>query len=256
MLRAVLIDLGDTLVHLDRPWEDVFQANLEAIYAYLKKSGLNSDFQGFVATFVRIFEDASAKSDFYKIEIPMQDIISTVLRKLKFRNPSEDLIRTAMEEFYGPEIKAWQVYPDTIPTLIALRDDGFEMGLISNAKSDWAVHAILEQHSLQKFFNVILTSAALRIRKPRAEIFTRALKALDVKPSETVFLGDSLQADIIGARTLGIRSIHLLRRPVEPTNLVDPEVTVSSLSEALDQITEWKNSLSNERKVQASLKEG
>ncbi len=241
MLRAVLFDLGDTLVHLDRPWEDVFNANLEAIYAYLTKLGLKSDFQRFAKTFVGVFEDASAKSDLFKIEIPMQDMISKVLRKLKFKNSIEGLIHSAMLEYYKPEIEAWQLYPDTIDSLAALRDNGFEMGLVSNSKSAWAVHAILEKFGLQKFFRAIVTSAELRIRKPRASIFMRALTALDLKPSETVFVGDSLEADIIGARSLGIRAIHLLRRPVESTSLVDPEATVSSLFEALSQITAWKN---------------
>ena len=85
------------------------------------------------------------------------------------------MVLTAIMEFYKPEIAAWDLYPDTMETLVALRDDGLKMGLISNAKSDWAVRAILEKHDLSKFFGVILTSAALRIRKPRLDIFWRAL---------------------------------------------------------------------------------
>jgi HAD superfamily hydrolase (TIGR01662 family) len=241
LLQAVLLDLGDTLVHLSKPWEDVFQTNLESLYHYLIKKGLQVDSQRFAETFVRALEDASATADLYKIEIPMQDIISKVLRKSKLEFLGVDLVEEAMMEFYRPEVEYWQLYPDTIETLKALQSAGFKMGLISNSKSDWFVHAILRKVNLKKFFEVIVTSAALRIRKPRAEIFARVLAALGVKASEAVFVGDSLHADVTGAKTLGMRTIHVLRNQAESTSHVRPEATVSSLTEALQLITEWKD---------------
>jgi putative hydrolase of the HAD superfamily len=238
MLRAVLIDLGETLVHLDRPWEDVFGANLASLHSCLKEQGLNSDFERFANVFVSVFERASATADFYKIEIPMQDIISQALRKLKFKVLGEEMMQRAITEFYTPELDAWQPFPDTLSTLGALRDHGFEMGLVSNAKSDWAVHSILEKNGLDRYFRVVVTSAEMGIRKPRVEIFERALGMLGAKSAESAFLGDSLNADVIGARIVGMRSIHVRRRP-PVNNLAHADATVSSLSEALKQVMEW-----------------
>lgn len=242
MIRAVLIDLGDTLVHLARPWDDVFRDNLESLYSYLRGEGLNSAFDEFAKIFIRGFEGASTVSHFYKIEIPMQEIVSKTMRKVKFREPGLAFVDGAVMEFYKPEIDAWELYPDTLETLGALEDAGFDLGLISNSKSDWAVHAILDKHGLRKFFKVIVTSAGIRKRKPRPDPFVEALKGLGAKPSETVFVGDSLEADILGAKTMGIRSIHILRKPVEHPLLVVPEVTVNNLTEALEQITRWNSS--------------
>jgi putative hydrolase of the HAD superfamily len=239
LIRAVLIDLGDTLVHLARPWDDVFQDNLHSLYTYLQGEGLNSAFDEFARIFIRGFESASTVSQFYKIEIPLEDIVSKSLRKSKFKQPDLAFVNNAVMEFYKPEIDAWELYPDTVQTLGALQDSGFEIGLISNSKSDWAVRAILEKHELLGFFKVIVTSAALRKRKPRPDPFTEALNGLGVKASETVFVGDSLEADIFGAKTVGIRSIHVLRKPLDHPLLIAPEATVTSLREALDQITRW-----------------
>ncbi len=241
LLRAVLLDLGDTLVHLDRPWDEVFQANLEAIYNYLSKLELQLDHERFMETFMKIFEDAAYKADLYKIEIPMQEIIEKVLRKSKLEVLGVDLIQNATMEFYGPEVEAWQVYPDTIKTLTALKNDGFKMGLVSNAKSDWAVHAILQRRDIEKFFDVVVTSAQLRIRKPRADIFNKALTTLEIKPTEAVFVGDSLEADILGARSFGIKSVHVRRKPAENGSLAGSWADVDSLSEAYNQISAWNN---------------
>jgi len=68
MLRAVLFDLGETLVHLDRPWDDIFRANLCSLHSYLDKEGLSSSFETFARVFTSVFEQASAMADFYKIE--------------------------------------------------------------------------------------------------------------------------------------------------------------------------------------------
>jgi HAD superfamily hydrolase (TIGR01662 family) len=241
LIRAVLVDLGDTLVRLNRPWDEVFQDNLESLYAFLRSAGLNSDFQKFAKVFIREFERASALSQFYKVEVPMLDIVSRALHKVKLKDKQGTIAHNAMMEFYRPEIGSWQVYPDAVKTLTELRSNGFKMGLISNAKSDWAVHAILEKLDLAKFFDVVVTSAAVRVRKPRVDIFSRALAALGVNAVETVLVGDSLQADILGAKTAGIRAIHVSRRPADHPHLVEPNVTVNSLSEAFVQIVDWNS---------------
>lgn len=241
MFRAVLVDLGDTLVHLDRPWEDVFHANLQQLYNYLTKQGLKLDVRKFTETFVRHFEGASDQSNLHQIEIPMEEIISNVLTESGLPHDGMDLPTNAMIEFFGPEIEAWQVYPDTIETLTALERKGYMMGVISNAKSDWAVHAILHRRDLDRFFKTVVSSAALRIRKPRSEIFTQTLDSMGVKPSEAIFVGDSMEADVAGSKNVGMRSIHLLRKPIEGTHPRNPDARVKSLSEALGVITNWNN---------------
>lgn len=238
-VRVVLVDLGDTLVQMKRPWEDVFRENVRSIYEYLRGAGVEADFDKFSAAFVHSFEVASSKSDLYKIEIPMQEIISDVMGKFGVHNPYQGFIQGAIEEYYRPELQSWQAYPDAIEALVNLDKAGYLLGLISNAKSDWAVHAIMRKNEIDKFFKIILTSAALRIRKPRPEIFIKALDALNARPREAAFIGDSLNADVIGARNVGIHAIYLRRKPPENDTIVAPEATASNLIEAIGIIKSW-----------------
>jgi HAD superfamily hydrolase (TIGR01662 family) len=239
LLKAVFLDLGDTLVHLDRPWEDVFHANLQQLYTYLTKQGLKLDSEKFAKKFVTQFDNASDQSSLHKIEIPMEEIISKVLTKSGLEAHTIDLPTNAMIEFFRPEIEAWQVYPDTVETLTALEKRGYTMGVISNAKSDYAVHAILHRRNLDGFFKTIVSSAAMRLRKPRPEIFTQALNSVGVTPSEAIFVGDSMEADVAGSRNMGMRSIHLLRKPIEGNHLTKPDASVTSLAEAVTIILNW-----------------
>jgi putative hydrolase of the HAD superfamily len=241
LVQAVLLDLGETLVHLDRPWDEVFNANIQSVYGYLSKLGLRLDYNEFAARFIRIFDDASGRADLYKIEIPMEEILSKALRKSGLQVIGMDLPTNAMMEFYRPEVEAWQPYPDTIETLTRLREEGYYLGVISNAKSDWAVRSIVDRRDIGKFVSVVVTSAALRIRKPRPEIFMRALNSLNVKAADSVFVGDSIHADIAGAKSIGMRTIHVVRKPPDSPNFWQPDATVASLSAALETVTTWNN---------------
>ena len=241
MVRAVFLDLGETLVHLDRPWEEVFRSNLQALCNYLASLGLQLNFEKFSETFVRMFNDASYRADLFKVEIPMQEILSKVLRKSGLQVLGVDIPTNAMMEFYRPEVESWQLYPDAIETLTKLDQDGYPMGVISNAKSDWMVRAIVERSDIGKFLNAIVSSAAIKVRKPRAEIFIQAMNELNVKPQDSVFVGDSISADVAGAKSLGMRAIHVLRKPIDSDCPTVPDATVKSLSEALKIINNWNS---------------
>jgi putative hydrolase of the HAD superfamily len=73
------------------------------------------------------------------------------------------------------------------------------------------------------------------VRKPDARIFRAALDRLGVPAERTVMVGDNLEADIVGARRVGMRTI-LLTRPgakrlaASPT----PDLQIDSLRELLD----------------------
>jgi HAD superfamily hydrolase (TIGR01662 family) len=241
LVRAVLLDLGDTLVHLDRPWEEVFKRNIQALCNYLTDLGLELDINKFTETFCRMFDNASASADLYKIEIPMEEILSKVLRKSRLQILGVDLPTNATMEFFRPEVESWQLYPDSIEALRQFSKAGYALGLVSNAKSDWAVRSIVERSDMGKFLDSIVSSAALKVRKPRPEIFMHALDSLKVKPSDSVFVGDSLHADVAGANSMGMRSIHVRRKPIEEDHLTRPNATVTSLSEAVEVVSKWNS---------------
>jgi len=238
-LFAVLMDLGETLVHFAKPWEEVSYAQIREVYAYLNDSGLRTDFESFARTFVRVYEEAAGRSDTFKIEIPMEEIIAKTLSKFNVKNLPTEFLQKATRFYFMPEIDAWQPYTDAVDTLSKLTDNKFKLGLVSNAKSEWVVHEILSKYDLQKFFGTVITSAAMRVRKPRPDIFSRALKDLDVKAKDAVFIGDSLEADIGGARNVGMHSIYVSRKPQENPSMASPEATVFSLTEAVDTIMLW-----------------
>lgn len=101
------------------------------------------------------------------------------------------------------------LYDDVEPALRALARAGLTIGLISNTQrplDEFAAH-----FDLRGVFSVAVSSAQLGFLKPHRAIFEAALAAAGVAADTAVMVGDSVKADIEGARQAGMRAV-LLRR--------------------------------------------
>jgi len=113
---------------------------------------------------------------------------------------------------YAVTERNWHVEEDAVSTLASLRENGYRLGLISNASDEDSTQALVDQGGLRPFFDFILTSAACGWRKPHPRIFQIALNHFKIQPEQAIMVGDTLEADIAGANNLGIYSIWIARR--------------------------------------------
>jgi len=112
----------------------------------------------------------------------------------------------------------------------------YKLGIVSNFAMPECVDKLLEKHGLNTFFDVVVVSGAVNKRKPSPEIFQKALKKLDVSAENTVFVGDTVDADVIGPKAAGMKSIFIERRVQEGAEQACPNQTIKSLSELLEAI--------------------
>lgn len=102
---------------------------------------------------------------------------------------------------------------------------GIPTGLVSNTWSGSDVH-LPDLASLgisSSLMEVFVFSADVRRAKPHPEPFCRALEGLAVRPDDAAFVGDNLEADIRGAKALGMATIWKLngRRDAPPAEEAD-----------------------------------
>ncbi len=100
---------------------------------------------------------------------------------------------------------------EAAPTLAWLRDQGKRVGLISNVgrTPGVALRRFLAKEGLSGFFDAMLFSDEVRVRKPSREIFQMAAEKLGVAPAEILHVGDNLKADVWGARNAGMKAVLL-----------------------------------------------
>jgi putative hydrolase of the HAD superfamily len=107
----------------------------------------------------------------------------------------------------------------------------YKLGIISNFAIPECVDKLLKIHGLDKLFDLVVVSAAVNKRKPSPEIFNSTMKALGVYSSETVFVGDTIDADIEGPHAVGVKTVYIQRRIEKEAECVHPDITIKSLSE-------------------------
>ena len=162
---------------------------------------------------------------------------STVLRDLLaengYPNADEKAIRRALDAFYSHTQPNWLLEEDALLALRTLEAGGYHIGMISNAGDNQDVFQLVDRFKIEPFFDFILTSAACSYRKPHPRIFELAMTHWNIPAHEIAMVGDSLEADIRGARGLGIFSVWITRRAsrkAAPPE-VQPDAEIETLSE-------------------------
>ena len=112
----------------------------------------------------------------------------------------------------------WDVYPDTVPVLAALRDTGIRTAVVSNIA--WDIRAVLVPAGAEADEYVL--SYEVGAAKPDRRIFSAALSRLGVDAAATLMVGDSEENDG-AARELGCAFALVDPLPVaqRPTGLID-----------------------------------
>jgi len=83
--------------------------------------------------------------------------------------------------------------------------------LICVSNWDCSLEDVLAGLGFGGLLNTVVTSAVAGTRKPDPEIFHVALARLHCPPERALYVGDSLEVDVMGGRAAGVRSLLLDR---------------------------------------------
>jgi putative hydrolase of the HAD superfamily len=121
----------------------------------------------------------------------------------------EPLLDAAERELYGPEQRVFRLYPDALPTLEKLKEDGWRMVILSNW--DYSLHRIARNLGLEPFFEHIFASLEEGPEKPHPDLFRTVEQRTGVASASILHIGDHPVDDVEGARGAGWRSVFLDR---------------------------------------------
>ncbi len=103
------------------------------------------------------------------------------------------------------------LYPDVLPTLLALKEQGYELGVISN--NDQRVLSVLEEFGLIEHFQHLYPTSLLGFKKPSPRCFEAALQRVGrFQPREFLYVGDNFNNDYRAAIAAGWQAIWLNRQ--------------------------------------------
>jgi len=154
---------------------------------------------------------------------------SSVVRAALGTEPTRAFVACFAElyDYYaGPA--AWRVYADVPDALRALRARGLRLAVVSNF--DRRLDGLVASLGLGPLLDAIVSSTQARAAKPAPEIFHAALRTLGVPPAAALHAGDSVIADVAGARAAGLRPVLVDRHARHPPLPVGT-IVVTTLAE-------------------------
>lgn len=126
---------------------------------------------------------------------------------------------------YSPLKK--KLFPNTIELLNYLVKN-YSLYIITNGFQE-VQHIKLENSGISKYFNFVITSEEVGVKKPDSSIFHYALELAKAKAEESIMIGDDLFVDVKGAEAVGMQGVYFNPNKIKHNETVFAEV--SSLSD-------------------------
>ena len=204
MIRAVLFDLGDTLVRLEPFPADLVPAFEEALPAAMG-SGRRA-IAGAVA--VKVASDVrTAHQSGQRLEVDIPSVVRAAFDELGLDCP--DALATNLADVHGrADVGRIHDVPGRAPFLDGLRGRGYRLGIVSNTTTRAELlSGMLANFGLLPYFDAVVYSSREGVRKPHPDVYEAALRQMAVEPSAALFVGDRLREDVLGPQSLGMRGV-------------------------------------------------
>jgi putative hydrolase of the HAD superfamily len=207
ILKGVMIDYGDTLAYVDKEASDKY---LQEVVSFIRKHGFSCDPNDVKSVFSALYRKSS-KGDMKDLD----EFWSIFLKNLGVSQEKKLIngLNEVRRRYYLPAVR---LYDGAFSVLSSL-GKRYSLALVSNCSV--GTRDILEYVGLAKFFEHVILSYEVGVRKPDRRIYVEALRKTGLRADQCIFVADEI-SDLEGARNAGMAT--LLVRQGENT-LVEAE---------------------------------
>lgn len=200
LITDVFFDLDHTLWDFEKNSELTFQ---KIFKEYSVKADLDQFLEAYVPInlqFWKLYREEKIAKDELRYQRLKQsfDAISVKV--------SDELIFLLSEAYIKNLSTHNHIFPGTIEILDYLRPN-YKLHIITNGFAEIQEKKMINAN-IRDYFDVIINSEMAGVKKPNSLIFELGLEKANVKASNSIMIGDNLEADILGAQKLGFHALH------------------------------------------------
>ena len=214
--KAILLDYGGTLVE-ELGYDPRIGAELMLSRATVRPPGVTLD--AVLQRANRVTREVASRRTQYHIETPWPALTRLIYDY--FGVDFGDSLSALELDFWKATVTT-RPMPGAMAALDRFHALGIPMAVVSN--SSFGADVIrdeLDRHGLATHLAFVMVSADYAVRKPTRLLFEVAASRIGVSAEEIWFIGDSLEADVAGARAAGMRPVWLAPSGEETTSDAD-----------------------------------
>jgi putative hydrolase of the HAD superfamily len=219
MIKAIVFDLDNTLVDFMRMKTRAIEASIKS----MMDAGLNLPYGKIKKKIDEIYK---AKG------IEYQQVFDILLHQL-IGKVDHKILSAGIVAYRIAREAELNTYPGVVPTLITLMKMGIKLAVISDApaKEAWLR---LSYIGLHHFFDVVITFDDSRVLKPSPVPFNLALEKLNSKPEHALMVGDWAERDVVGARSVGMKTAFARYGDTFDTLLHGADYEINDISDLIN----------------------
>ncbi len=201
-VEAILFDFFGTLVRYSA---SRVSQGYRATHALLRDRGVALSYDEFLGAWVGASEDLDRWSQEHQREFAMSDVSARFCKRVAPEQAAADLVEALWRSYLG-EWEQGISYISGVRDLIRALSARFRLGVVTNTHHASLITKHLDALGIHDRFDLVVTSIEHGRPKPHPSIFEHALARLGCAPSAALFVGDSFDADYLGARRAGMHA--------------------------------------------------
>ena len=235
-IHAVFFDLDDTLLETHHAHAEALWASCEAAAARPAGWTVEQLADAFTRSYHRIEEQMETGTVHFDSHLLLRT--RTWEETLRACGLAPELGEELAQVYLTERRRRYRLY-DEVPPLLDRIAARYTLVLVTNGLSDLQREKVTAV-ALGRWFQHIAVSSEQRSWKPDPGIFRHALELAGTGPEHAVMVGDALERDVLGAASLGIRTVWVRRYPhLQPVEGIRPDAEVEDLTGLEELLSDW-----------------
>ena len=203
MIKGIIFDVNGTLTNIYTTESD---ENLYRTMAnFLDYYGIKISPSLLKEEYFSILMRQKNESKEEHAEFDVVSLFQEIIDKYKTTSTPEISAQTCAIAYRAAGRYKLELYDHVWNTLEKLKDT-YQLAIVSDGQKIWAIPEI-KSLNLDKFFDIFIISSEFGFRKPDQRMFNLALAAMNLKPSEVIYVGNDMYRDIYGGFNANMKTI-------------------------------------------------
>lgn len=226
MKKAILFDLYGTLIDIRTDEYDPWVYSMLSQYlsyhsVYIGQEDLKKEY------FEGVRQQMDQSVEVYP-EVDIYKVFTDIMLRYGHKKFARQIILDAILLFRSLTIRQFGVFAGLYDVLMPLVKK-YKTAIISDAQWSFS-EAEMARLGLDRFFKLRVLSSRFGFKKPDERMFSVAMERLKVEPRNSIYIGDNISKDLVGAKKAGMRFI-LFRSECREYNGFRPDRCFNDYSE-------------------------